>query len=125
MITMTTEAHNLLWGIDYHLGDEPANSIIASSHTPEFMKMNLMISSFMFHNKAFNYKKLQSAGIRKFLGLNEYDPRRIMVDSGGFKGYSCGIDVKIPTVLDVYDKMGLHNEDFAINLDEVPLVTGG
>ncbi len=80
-----------------------------------------MLSAWDFRNLSKKFNSLKSAGIRNYLKLDPADNRRIMIDSGGFKGYSQDFDLSIATVLKIYDAAQLSHFDHVIALDRAPL----
>lgn len=112
---------NSIIPIRYLWGDEIQKPIIPRFKSFPYMDMNLMLSAWEFRKLNRKYNKLKELGIRKILGLSDSDNRQIMIDSGGFKGYSINFDLPISTIIKIYEASNLKREDKTITLDKATL----
>lgn len=101
----------------YYWGDEMSKPIIPQIQKNRFLEMNLMLSAWDFRNLGSKYEKMKEQGLRNYLGLSENDTRLLIIDSGGFKGYSQNFQLSPETVLEIYEGSKLRSKDKVITLD--------
>jgi hypothetical protein len=107
--------------LEYYWGDEVSAPIIPKVKSRSFLDMNLMLSAWDFRKLSRKYDKMKAHGLRKYLNLSDFDSRRLMVDSGGFKGYTQNFQLDVGTVLQIYESAQLNPTDHVITLDYAPL----
>jgi hypothetical protein len=106
----------------YVWGEELESAILPDFNKHDkFMDMNLMLSAWDFSNLSKKYENLKEIGIRQYLHLEESDNRLLMMDSGGFKGYSANFNLAPETVISIYQASKLRPTDHLITLDRAPL----